>query len=216
MLCNYNLKILPVGPRCSERRSSYTPAIVIYSSWVLRGTNLAKCQVNWVVVSDMHGTHCKHNSWVSLSVSKNNLALLRCGYMCDGTLVYIPRHLSKTSDNNKRCQLIIRCMFCNSSRINLVYDDVRYMVYDEGFLVWIIPSTYLCYEVINWVCTAGFPIFTVIGFYFRFLLLLLLLLHYICLHPGLPLVFYSTSLLLLSYYIMYVLCLISFTISLQR
>jgi len=44
--------------------------------------------------------------------------------------------------------------------------------------------------------------------------LLLLLLYYIRLHPGLPLVFYSTSLLLLSYYIMHVTCLISFTISL--
>jgi len=106
---------------------------------VLRGTNLAKCQVNWVVVSDMHGTHCKHNSWVSLSVSNNKLALLRCGYMCDGTLVYIPRHLSKISDNNKRCQLIIRCMFCNLGRINLVYDDVNIWYIYEGFLVWIIP-----------------------------------------------------------------------------
>ena len=41
-----------------------------------------------------------------------------------------------------------------------------------------------------------------------------LLLHYNCLHPTLSLVFYSTNLLLLSYYIMCIPCLISLAISL--
>ena len=45
MLCNQNLEVLPVGPRCSGWDSSYTPAIVINPSWVLRGTGLAKSQV---------------------------------------------------------------------------------------------------------------------------------------------------------------------------
>ena len=54
--------------------------------------------------------------------------------------------------------------------------------------------------------------FALIGFYFKFLVLWLL--YYSCLHPALPLVFYFTSLLLLSYYTMHVLCLLSFTISL--
>ena len=125
----------------------------------------------WIVVLDRHRTHCKHNSWVLSSVSNNNLVLLKCQYMCVGTLVHIPRHLDRMSNNNKRCQLIICCLFCNSDRINLVYDDVRYMVYDEGFLVWIIPSTYLSYEVINWVCTASFTVFAFIEFYFEFLVL---------------------------------------------
>ena len=48
-------------------------------------------------------------------------------------LVHISRHLSRMSNNNKRCQLIIRCIFCNSGRMDLVYDDVRYMVYRWGF-----------------------------------------------------------------------------------
>jgi len=43
---------------------------------------------------------------------------------------------------------------------------------------------------------------------------LLLLLYFICVHPALPLVFYSTSLLLLSYYTIHVPCLISIAISL--
>jgi len=90
--------------------------------------------------------------------------------------------------------------------------DIWYI--DEDFLVWIIPSMYLSYEAVNWVCTAGFVVFTSIGFYFRFLILLLLLLYYIYLHSSLPLVFYSTSLLLLSHYTMHVPFLISFIISL--
>jgi len=49
--------------------------------------------------------------------------------------------------------------------------DIWYI--DEGFLVWIILSTYLSHEAINWVCTASFAIFAFIGFYFRFLILLL-------------------------------------------
>jgi len=50
-----------------------------------------------------------------------------------GMLVHIPRHLSRTSYNNKRCQLIIRCVFCNLGRIDLAYNDVRYTVYRWGF-----------------------------------------------------------------------------------
>ena len=33
-------------------------------------------------------------------------------YMSFGMLVNISRHLSRMSNNNKRCQLIIHCMFC--------------------------------------------------------------------------------------------------------
>jgi len=40
---------------------------------------------------------------------------------------HIPRYMSQTS-NNKRCQLIIRYVFCNSGRMDLAY-DVRYTVY---------------------------------------------------------------------------------------
>ena len=61
----------------------------------------------------MYGTHCKHCSLIPPLVCNNNLALLRCGYMCAGMLVHISRHLSRTStNNNKRCQLIIGCMLC--------------------------------------------------------------------------------------------------------
>jgi len=61
----------------------------------------------------MYGTHCKYFSLIPQLVSNNNLALLRCGYMCVGTLVHISRHLGKTSNNNnKRCQLCIRCTLC--------------------------------------------------------------------------------------------------------
>jgi len=50
--------------------------------------------------------------------------------MCAETLVHIPRHLSRTgNNNNKRCQLIIRCVFCNLGRMDLDYGNMRYMVY---------------------------------------------------------------------------------------
>jgi len=45
--------------------------------------------------------------------------------------------------------------------------DIRYI--DEGFLVWIIPSTYLSHKAVNWVCTAGVAVFAFIRFYIRFL-----------------------------------------------
>jgi len=51
--------------------------------------------------------------------------------------------------------------------------NIRYI--DEGFLVWIIPLTYLSHEAVNWVCTAGFAVFVFIRFLFRFSVLLLLL-----------------------------------------
>ena len=54
--------------------------------------------------------------------------------MCARTLVHTSRHLGRMSNNNnKRCQLIVCCMFHNSNCIDLVYDDVKYMVYRWGF-----------------------------------------------------------------------------------
>ena len=143
----------------------------------------------WVAVPDRHETNCKHSSWVSSLVFNNNLTLLRCEYMCAGTLVHIPRHLSKTSDNNKRCQLIIHCMFCNSGRINLVYDDMRYMVYGWGF-----PCLNYSFDVLiswshklglyRWCCRICFyrVLYQIFGLWS--------LLYYSCLDPALPLVFY--------------------------
>ena len=99
---------------------------LLYALWQVPYTNNG---TPWTVVPGMHGTHCKHCSLIPPLVSNNNLALLKCGYMCAGTLVHIPRHPGRTSNKNKRCQLTIHCMLCNSGRINLAYDDVRYMVY---------------------------------------------------------------------------------------
>ena len=121
---------------------------------------------SWVVVPGMYGTHCKHYSLIPPLVSNNNLALLRCGYMCAGTLVHISRHLGKTSNNNKRCQLWIRCMLCH-----------------------------VCFHRIS------LRIFGFMNYYNS------------CLHPALSLVFYSISLMFLSYYTMHTPCLTSFTIS---
>ena len=55
-----------------------------------------------------------------------------------------------------------------------------------------------------------FAMFACIGLYFGFPILWLL--YYTCLHPALPLVFYSTSLLLLSYHTMSSSCLISIVV----
>ena len=45
----------------------------------------------------------------------------------------------------------------NLGYMNSGYSDVRYIWYIyEDFLVWIILSTYLSHETVNWSCTAGF------------------------------------------------------------
>jgi len=68
---------------------------------------------SWAVVPGMYGTHSKYCSLIPPLVSNNSRALLRCRYMCAGTLVHISEHLSKMSNNNnKRCQLCIPCMLC--------------------------------------------------------------------------------------------------------
>jgi len=121
------------------------------------------------MVSGIHRTHCKQCSLIPPLISNNNFALLRCGYMCAGTLVHISRHLGRTSNNNKRCQLIIGCMLCR-----VCFHRVLHQI----FSLWS-------------------------------------LLYYNCLHPALPLVFYSTSLLLLFNYTMCISYLISLAIYLH-
>ena len=115
----------------------------------------------------MHGTHCKHCSLIPPLVFNKNLASLRCGYMCTGTLDHISRHLGKTSNNNnKRCQLWIHCMLCR-----------------------------VCFHwILHWI-SGLWP-----------------LLYYGCLHPALPLMFYSINLLLSTYSTMCIPCLMSFAI----
>ena len=90
---------------------------------------------SWTVVPGMHGTHCKHCSLIPPLVSNNNLALLRCGYICAGTLVHISRHRGKTSNNNyKRCQLWICSMPCHVClyRILLRISDFMILLWRSG------------------------------------------------------------------------------------
>ena len=106
-------------------------------------------------------------------------------------------------------------MLCNSGCIYSDYEDVRYMVYRWGF-----PCLDYSFDVlISWSYKRSlYRWFWRIRFH-RILLqisdfiIIIIILH--SLHPALPLVFYFTSLLILSYYIKHVPCLISFTISLS-
>jgi len=66
----------------------------------------------WTVVLGVDETYYKHCSLIPPLVSNNNLALLRCGYMCARTLVHISKHLGRMSNNNKRCQPIVHYMLC--------------------------------------------------------------------------------------------------------
>ena len=62
-------------------------------------------------------------------VSNNNLALLRCGYMCAGTQVHISRHLGKTSNNNnKRCRLRICSMLCHVCMYRVLFRISDFMI----------------------------------------------------------------------------------------
>jgi len=55
--------------------------------------------------------------------------------------------------------------------------DIRYI--NEVFLIWIIPSTFLSHNVVNWVYTADFAVLAFTRFNFKFLALLLLYIIYI-------------------------------------
>ena len=129
------------------------------------GRSRVSTGIAWVVVPGMYGTHCKHNPLVSSSVSNNNLGLLIYGCMCVETLGHIHRYMDRMSSNNNKV-LISNSLYCFI--IWLVYTQItvtwviRYI--DEGFLIWIIPSTYLSHEVVNWACTADFSVFGIISF----------------------------------------------------
>jgi len=66
--------------------------------------------------------------------------------MCVETLGYIPRYMSKTSNNNK--VLINNCHAVLHFELYITVTwGIRYI--DEGFLIWIILSTYLSYKAVN-------------------------------------------------------------------
>jgi len=167
----------------------------------------------------MYGTHCKHCSLIPPLVSNNNLALLRCGYMCAGTVVHILRHLGRMSNNNKRCQLIIHCMFSNSGRIDLVYDDVRYVVYiweflclDYSFDVLILWSRKLgLYRCICCICPSGFTSkFFVIIFYYYYIIFIYILVYHLCSIPPVSRSYHIIPCMFPAWYHLLSLCLLMY------
>ena len=94
--------------------------------------------------------------------------------------------MSRTS-NNKICQLIIHCVFCNSGRMNLAYDDVRYMAYRWG-----IPCLDYCFDVLiswshklslyDWFCCIHFH--RVLLQIFGFVIIIIILYVFSCLTTG--------------------------------
>jgi len=99
---------------------------------------------SWAVVLGMHGTHCKHCSLIPPLVSNNNLALLRCGYMCAGTLVRISKHLCKMSNNKKKdanCVSVV--CFAEYAFIGFY---IRFLIYDHYYIIAAyILLCHLCY-----------------------------------------------------------------------
>jgi len=125
--------------------------------------------------------------------------------MCARMLVHIPKHLGRTNNNNKRCQLIIRCMFCNLGRIDLVYDNMRYMVYRWGFSCLDYFFDVLIFwshkmDLYRWFCRICFH--RVLFQIFDFVIIIIIIIIIICIHPALLLVFYphwSPVLIILCY-----------------
>ena len=111
-LYNSNFRFYLRASRCTEGSTGSLPLVIFLNEhinkthplYILRPVPYISNGTPWTVVPSMHGTHCKLCSLIYQLVSNNNLALLRYAYMCAETLVHIPRHLSKTSNNNKRCQ----------------------------------------------------------------------------------------------------------------
>jgi len=66
---------------------------------------------------------------------------------------------NKMSINNSLCYFVIQVVY---TRITITW-GIRYI--DEGFLIWIISSTYLSREAVNWTCTNGFSCIRYYWFY---------------------------------------------------
>ena len=93
--------------------SWYHPGKASYKTlfFALRSVPYTSNEIPWIVVLSMHETHCKHCSLIPLLVFNNSLGLLRCGCMCAGTLLHIPRHMGRMSNNNKILKMEIYDLF---------------------------------------------------------------------------------------------------------
>ena len=111
------------------------------------------------MVPGMYGTHCKHCSLIPPLVSNNNLALLRCGYMCAGMLVDISRHQGKTScNNNKRCLLWIRSMLCHIWLYRVLLQISDFMIIILYLFISCLLLAPCSYLIISWVFPAWYQL----------------------------------------------------------
>ena len=109
-------------------RASYKR--LMYALWQVPSSS---SRTSSTMVLGMFKTHCKHYSLIPPLVSNNNLALLRCGYICAGMLVHISRHLGKISNNNNKiCQLCIRCML---DKFAFVGFYIRFLVFNHYYII---------------------------------------------------------------------------------
>jgi len=119
--------------RASYKTHLYTLHNFVHKQWNILGRG------PWM------RAHCKHNQLVLSSVSNNNFSLLIYGCMCIGILGHKPRYMGRLSNNNN---ILINNSLCSAIRVVYIQItkmwDIRYI--DEGFVVQIIPSTYLSHE----------------------------------------------------------------------
>ena len=120
----------------SEGSADSLPLVIFRNGHNIRPTSClpsdrfwVSTRTSWAVVPGMYGTHCKHNSLVSSSVSNNNLGLLIYGCMCVGTLGHISRYMGRMSNNNNKvlinnssCGFVIRVVY---TRITVTW-GIRY------------------------------------------------------------------------------------------
>ena len=111
MLCNSNFRFYLRASRCSEDSADSLPPVIFLNGHNIRPTSCTPCgrfrtlatgyPRSWSRVCTGPSVNLPTYPLVSSSVSNNKLILLIYGCMCIGTLEYIPRYMSRTSNNNK-------------------------------------------------------------------------------------------------------------------
>ena len=169
ILCNSNFQFYLRTSRCSDRSADTLSPIIFLNGHNIRPTFCLPSDrfrvstgTSWVMVPGMYRTHYKHNLLILSSAFNNKLSLVINGCMWVETLGHIPRYMGRTSsNNNNNKRLINNLLYCFVIRIVCIQItitwDIRYI--DEGFLVWIILSTYLSHEIVIWVVPLVLPYF---------------------------------------------------------
>ena len=152
------LSVLPEGLHVFRGEAGSLPPVIFLNGHTKRSTSFTP-------FGRFHTTTMKHPGPWSQACTKPIVNITRwflhqfpitastcsyidvCGMKC--TPIHILRYMGQKSNNNKMLNNNLSCFFSIRviyTRITVTW-DIRYIY--EDFLIWIIPSTYQSYDVVN-------------------------------------------------------------------